>query len=369
MSAASSPSSPAAEGSFGGGSSGSASQPSSTSSGNSSSSAKVTQPPIKINALSIAGVDVTNQAIGPLSSATITSGRTFTASETNAKVVVVDSGYAKQNSLAVGGTVTLGGVKYKILGISKSASAEANVYIPLQRAQTLADAKGKVNQIYVKATSSTQIAQVKKEIKAAVSGVTVTTAQDLANQVSGSLSSASKLANQLGKWLAIAALIAAIAVASLLTLSTVSRRVREFGTLKAIGWKSRRIVSQVLGEALVQGLAGGAIGVALGYAGTRLIGAFSPSLQATVGTASLPTSRTGSFFGGPSRRRRRRTRRCAARALAHRDGVPPRPYQCGPAGRSHRPGSSRRTHRRRARRLARRPPQPRRRFAASRLRP
>ena len=279
-------------GSFGGG------YGNSSSSGSSSGSAKVTQPPIKINALSIAGVNVTDQAIGPLSSATITSGRTFTASETDAKVVVVDSGYAKQNSLAVGDTVTLGGVKYKVIGISKSASAEANVYTPLQRAQELADAKGKVNQIYVKATSSTQIAQVKKEIKAAVSGVTVTTAQDLANQVSGSLSSASKLANQLGRWLAIAALIAAIAVASLLTLSTVSRRVREFGTLKAIGWKSRRIVSQVLGEALVQGLVGGAIGVALGYAATRLIGAFSPSLQATVGAAGLPTSRTGSFFGG-----------------------------------------------------------------------
>ena len=102
----------------------------SSSSGSSSSSAKVTQPPIKINALSIAGVNVTNQAIGPLSSATITSGRTFTASETDAKVVVVDSGYAKQNSIAVGDTVTLGGVKYKVIGISKSASAEANVYTP-----------------------------------------------------------------------------------------------------------------------------------------------------------------------------------------------------------------------------------------------
>ena len=129
--------------------------------------------------------------------------------------------------------------------------------------------------------------------------MTVTTAQDLASQVSGSLSTASKLANQLGKWLAIAALVVAIAVASLLTLSTVSRRVREFGTLKAIGWKSRRIVSQVLGEALVQGIAGGAIGVALGYVATRLISTFSPSLQATVGATGLPTSRTGSFGGAP----------------------------------------------------------------------
>ena len=85
---------------------------------------------------------------------------------------------------------------------------------------------------------------------------TVTTSSDLASQVSGSLSSASTLADRLGKWLAIAALIAAFAVASLLTVSAVSRRVREFGTLKALGWKGRRIVGQVLGESMVQGILG-----------------------------------------------------------------------------------------------------------------
>jgi ABC-type antimicrobial peptide transport system permease subunit len=30
----------------------------------------------------------------------------------------------------------------------------------------------------------------------------------------------------------------------------VSRRVREFGTLKALGWRTRRVVGQVMGEAL-----------------------------------------------------------------------------------------------------------------------
>ena len=119
----------------------------------------------------------------------------------------------------------------------------------------------------------------------------MTTAQDLANQVSGSLTSASKLANRLGKWLAIAALVAAFAVASLLTVSAVSRRVREFGTLKAIGWRSRRIVCQVLGESIVQGIAGGVIGVAIGFVGARLIGWFSPELKATVGTTRCRAGR------------------------------------------------------------------------------
>jgi putative ABC transport system ATP-binding protein len=48
-------------------------------------------------------------------------------------------------------------------------------------------------------------------------------------------------------------LIAAFAMASLLTMAAVSRRVREFGTLKALGWRSRRIVGQVMGETLVIG--------------------------------------------------------------------------------------------------------------------
>ena len=69
--------------------------------------------------------------------------------------------------------------------------------------------------------------------------VGVTTSSDLASEVTGSLSSASSLANNLGKWLALAVLIAAFLLASLLTMAAVSRRVREFGTLKALGWKSR----------------------------------------------------------------------------------------------------------------------------------
>jgi ABC-type antimicrobial peptide transport system permease subunit len=267
--------------------------------GSTTSTPTPSQAPIKIDAFSIAGVDVTDQRIGPLSSTSITSGRTFSVGETDAKAVVVDAGYAKQNSLAVGDTLKIGGVKFTVIGVSKSASAIANVYMPLERAQTLAGAKGKVNEIYVKATSATQITPVKRAIKTTVPGATVTTAQDLASQVSGSLSSASKLANQLGKWLAIAALVAAIAVASLLMLSAVSRRVREFGTLKALGWRSRRIVAQVLGEALAMGVAGGIVGAGLGYAGAQIVSRLSPSLQATVGTAGFPRGGATTFRGFP----------------------------------------------------------------------
>jgi ABC-type antimicrobial peptide transport system permease subunit len=258
------------------------------------------QAPIQIESYSIAGVDVTDQSIGPLSSAEVVDGRTFTSTETNGKVMLVEKGYAKENDLAVGDTFKIAGVKFEIVGLVTSSSSGSNVYIPLVRAQTLADENG-VSQIYVKADSAENIAAVKQSIQTVMPKATVTTAEDLADQVSGSLSSASKLADRLGTWLAVAALVAAFAVASLLTVSSVSRRVREFGTLKALGWRSRRIVGQVLGESFVQGVVGGVLGVFIGVVGARLITWLSPSLEATAGPASgaAVAGPGGPGMGGP----------------------------------------------------------------------
>ncbi|MFF6976676.1 ABC transporter permease [Streptomyces sp. NPDC008343] len=238
-----------------------------------------------VNSYSVYGADVTKPALGPLTSSKVTSGRTFKSSETNAKVVVADTSYAKEKKLKVGSTVTVKGTKFTVIGIATpdSGDAAANLYIPLKQAQALADAKDKVTTIYVKASDSQQIDAVKSAIQKNISGTTVTTSADLADTVSGSLSTASSLATSVGKWLSIAVLIAAFLVAGLLTSSAVSRRVREFGTLKALGWKSGRVTRQVVGEAIVNGLLGGALGIAIGLAGAYVVTAISPTLQAQLG--------------------------------------------------------------------------------------
>jgi ABC-type antimicrobial peptide transport system permease subunit len=253
-----------------------------------------------INSYSVYGTDVTKPALGPLTSSKITSGRTFTTAEANSKVVVADSAYAKEKKLKVGSTVTIKSVKYKVIGIATATSgdAAANLYIPLTQAQTLSGDKNKVTTIYVKATDSKQISAVKKTITSNVSGTTVTTSADLADTVSGSLSTASSLATSVGKWLSIAVLIAAFLVAGLLTSSAVSRRVREFGTLKALGWKSGRVTRQVVGEAVVNGLVGGVLGIALGLAGAYVVTAISPTLSASLGNTAAGGARAGGGPGG-----------------------------------------------------------------------
>jgi len=100
--------------------------------------------------------------------------------------------------------------------------------------------------------------------------------------VTGSLSNAATLANGLGKWLAVAVLVAAFCLASILTVAAVSRRVREFGTLKALGWTSRRIVREVVGEALVIGVIGGALGGISARSATSAAHAVSTHLTAPV---------------------------------------------------------------------------------------
>ncbi|MFJ4535828.1 ABC transporter permease [Streptomyces tibetensis] len=263
-----------------------------------------------VNNYSVYGTDVTKPALGPLTSSKITSGRTFTTAETNAKVAVADSAYAKEKKLKAGSTVTIKGSTFKVIGIATadSGDAAANLYVPLKQAQTLAGAKDKVTTIYVKATDSQRTAGVKSEIQKNISGTTVTTSADLADTVSGSLSTASSLAASVGKWLSVTVLAAAFLVAGLLTSSAVSRRVREFGTLKALGWKSSRVTRQVVGEAVVNGLVGGALGIALGLAGAYAVTAVSPTLQAQLGGGGgVGGGGFGDFRGGPGREAAGRT--------------------------------------------------------------
>jgi putative ABC transport system permease protein len=248
-----------------------------------------------VNSYSVAGIDVTNQTLGPLSTSKITTGKTFTAAQTSAKVAVVSKSYAKSKKYKVGSTFSISGTKFTVIGIATPNSSEStvDVYLPLKQAQTLGDSKNKVTTIYVKATDSKQISTVKTTIQKNISGTTVTTSADLASTVSGSLSTASNLATSVGKWLSIAVLIAAFLVAALLTSSAVSRRVREFGTLKALGWPSRKVTRQVVGESMVNGLIGGGLGIALGLAAAYTVTAISPKLTAQLGSTG------GGQGGGP----------------------------------------------------------------------
>jgi putative ABC transport system permease protein len=254
------------------------------------------QPPVQV---SVTGVNLGHGGLGPLAAARLVSGRAFAAGQVNADVTVADEAYAAEHGLKAGSAVTIAGTRFTVIGIVRQApgSNAPQLYIPLARAQALSRLGGKVNTIYVQAASAGDVAAVTGKISRLLPSATVTNSASLANGVAGSLKTTAQLAHSLGTWLAVLALLAAVAAASLLTLSAVARRVREFGTLKALGWRSGRIIAQVMGETLAMGFAGAAAGVALGLGGAAAASAAAPKLTATVQTGNVGQ---GSFGGALS---------------------------------------------------------------------
>ena len=251
-----------------------------------------------VDSFSVLGIDPSASDVGPMSAVTVSEGRALEASDAGTNVAVIDSTYATSAGLSVGGTLDVGGESFEIVGIVASASSDAdtasNVYIPLDVAQTLSGAGDVVSTIYVQASSSDQISAVQSALEAALPDDTVSSQSDLASTVSGSLSSASSLITSLGTWLSIIVLAVAVALAVLFTISGITRRTRELGTLKAVGWSNSRVVGQVAGESVVQALIGGVAGVVLGILGVVVINLISPTIS------SAPASMSGGGGqGGP----------------------------------------------------------------------
>ncbi len=249
---------------------------------------------INFNSISVDGVDQTHPDLGPITRGQISSGRYFSSGAS--REVILNVSYAQRKNLKVGGTITLDKKKFTIVGLAKTplGGQASDVYMKLSQLQKLSERVGRVNTIYVRANNAKNVGALASSIKAGFSGSSVTTAKDLADRVTGSLVDAKNLTNKLGKALEAVALLAAILIASLLTLASVTKRIRELGTLKALGWSQRLVVRQVTGESLLQGLLGGVLGVIFGVGGALLIGAIGLTLKATVAQAA-----TGGGFGPP----------------------------------------------------------------------
>jgi ABC-type antimicrobial peptide transport system permease subunit len=251
---------------------------------------QVVSPPqtnIKSSSYTIGGIDPAQQSIGLVTPSQLSRGRFF--SKSGGREALVSAAYAKRKSLKLGSTLDLNGTRFKIIGLVSPplGGQTADVYIPLAQLQKLASQKGLANVVLVRATSSSDVAKVQQEIEDALgSGAQVASAKQVAASINGSLVDAANLSHNLGLVLAIVAAVAAFLVAALLTLSSIGKRVREIGTLKALGWSQRLVVRQVLGECLATGIAGGLVGVVLGVLAAAAIGAFGPSLSASSTTGA-----------------------------------------------------------------------------------
>ena len=248
-----------------------------------------------------AGVDPSNQKTGLVTADQLTDGKWIATGEANQ--VLLNVAYANTKSLKVGSTVPINGTDYTVVGLVRPTLTgnTADIYFPLSTLQTLAGKPGRVTQVLVKADNAAAVDKVVAAIKTSLPGAEVVTTKGLASQVTGSLADAHKLASRLGGALAVIVLLAAFAIAVLLTLASIAKRVREIGTLRAIGWSKSRVVRQLLGETLGIGLLGGVLGVGIGAAATKAVHAFSPTFTATSGgVPGIGSSSLSQLFGQAS---------------------------------------------------------------------
>jgi ABC-type lipoprotein release transport system permease subunit len=156
----------------------------------------------------------------------------------------------------------------------------SDVYVPLADLQQLSHRTGRINVIMIRVSNASQVERLSREVADAFPEARVASAKTLALQVTGSLVDVSRLTDRVGRVLALAVLAAAFGLAGVLTLSSVGRRVRELGTLRAVGWRTAWVVRQILGEALLLGLLGGIVGIGLGGVAALAVGRLAPSLDA-----------------------------------------------------------------------------------------
>ena len=160
-------------------------------------------------------------------------------------------------------TANVAGVLPKIGGFGIGGPSDTGVYIPIDKAESFFGTT-QADMIIVKLNSSDN---------ATVTNVTKLITDHFSNQVSvisatavlGLLTSIfSILQLFLGGIAAISLLVAGIGIMNIMIVSLIERT-REIGILKALGMKSRTVLTIFLGESVIIGLMGAIIGIVLGW--------------------------------------------------------------------------------------------------------
>jgi ABC-type antimicrobial peptide transport system permease subunit len=240
---------------------------------------QVMNPPqtdIKATPYTAAGVDTASPESGLVHPDQVVAGRYLGAAARDE--VLADAAYAASAHLRVGSVLPINGRTLRVVGLVNAGvgGQSANLYFPLPTLQELTGQHARVNLVLVRARSAADVPAVTKEIRAALPGVHVVTAAELADQVKGSLATARSITTRFGRALALVAFGAALLITILLTLGSVAKRVREIGTLRAVGWSRRRMVGQLTMETFGIGVAGAAGGMLLGIVAASGLARLAP---------------------------------------------------------------------------------------------
>jgi putative ABC transport system permease protein len=194
----------------------------------------------------------------------------------------------------VGDSVDVAGETFHVAGIYESTSLFENggLIVPLRELQQMMGREGQVTGFVVAGEgdeASRSPATLGKKIESAVSGVAAVPTRDYVER-----DVIIRLAKSMA-WVtsAIALVLGSVGMLNTMAMS-VFERTKEIGILRALGWKRRRVLALVLGEAFSLGLIGGVLGLLLGIAGLHSL-ALAPTARGFI-SGHLPPLAPGLGF-------------------------------------------------------------------------
>jgi len=227
---------------------------------------------------------------GPVQKLKLLDGTVFSGPE--AREVIVGQRLAAALGVAVGGTVELlEGEPFRVVGVFESGNVfdSGSMFVPLRSLQRLMFREGEVTMFAVVAErrDPESLRDLATQIRMGVDGkVEAEPADDLARR-----STEIRVARSFA-WLTsvIAVTIGSIGMLNTMMMA-VFERTREIAMLRALGWRRRRVIAMILGEATLLSVAGAAIGVLASILFVRFLASLPASGRLVAG--DLPVAAMG----------------------------------------------------------------------------
>ena len=180
---------------------------------------------------------------------------------------ILGSRAAARDRVAPGSMVTIDEERFRVVGIYRSddVMTDSGAYAPLQTVREIARTPGVVTGVWLTASTGTNTAELAATIEERFPTlVTVSGVEDF-----GKVDQGIAIMDALDLAVTVLAVgVGAIAVMNTMIMA-VFERTREFGILRAVGWRGSRIMRLVVTEALLLCLIAAMAGALLGVLATR----------------------------------------------------------------------------------------------------
>ncbi|WP_412028277.1 ABC transporter permease [Deinococcus yunweiensis] len=217
---------------------------------------------------------------------TVTQGRLLTAEDEGRGVAVIGAKAAQNLNLKLGSQLNLNRRnRVEVVGVlaPESGLVDSFIFLPIQTLQRAEGAQGRVSLVAVKLNDPRQARAVATTLAERLN-LEASTQSDFLSFVERAL----KISDAVRFGISLIALIVGgLAVANTVMMG-VYERIREFGTLRAIGARPGFVRALVLSESLLLSLVGGVGGLLLGLLGIWGVNAYTQQLAGIDAAALTP---------------------------------------------------------------------------------